>query len=420
VEQNYIESTVIVSSSPQIVELVQSCFKHKEQINVISTIEDAELLSIELPELIIIDFTDWGLAFSVLDRIADDPWLHFQNIITIVSGYDISHQSSQVGMNGLATISRYEITENLPTVLTLVRENRQLLFRRSGETVVADTIVGTVSLDNALFQIEAIINLVCTFLYNANKVDDSRKNRLKIALTELLVNSLEHGNCEIGHDEESDWLDSGHLIQELIAQKIKDPKIGSRKITFHYKINEYYSEFTIEDEGAGFKWEEYTESSESRIYTSHNGRGITMASASASLIEYSGKGNKVRCVIDHQDIVSNFCPAVFIDITPEQITEGTILLRQGDESNYLYFIQKGQFIVSVNDKPIAILTPEDIFMGEMSFLLNGKRQATITALSDGSVIRISKREFISVIRKYPYYSLYLSRLLAERLVRRSR
>ncbi len=419
-EQNYIHSTVIVSSSAKNVELVQSCFKHKEHTCVISDVNDVELLSIENPELIIIDFADWELAFSILDRISDDPWFHFQNIITIVSNNNLSQQRNQVGINSLATISMFEITQNLPTTLTLIRENRQLLFQRNHETVLSDTIVGTVSLNNSLFQIETIINLICTFLFNANKVDDSRKNRIKIALTELLVNSLEHGNCEIGHDEKFEWLDSGHLIQELIAHKLEDPQIEARKIELKYKISEVLSEFVIKDEGKGFNWKKYVESSDSRVYTSHNGRGVTMAAISASLVEYIGTGNTVRVLMDHQDTISNCCPAVFKEIGSEQVTEGTIMLRQGDQSNYLYFIEKGQFIVSINDKPVSILTPNDIFMGEMSFLLNGKRNATITALSNGSVIRISKRQYVSLIQEYPYYSLYLSRLLAEKISGRSR
>jgi CRP-like cAMP-binding protein len=56
-------------------------------------------------------------------------------------------------------------------------------------------------------------------------------------------------------------------------------------------------------------------------------------------------------------------------------------------------------------------------MGEMSFLLNNRRSAAVKAETDGSLVKISKRSFISVIKKYPHYGIYLAKVLAQKLIR---
>jgi CRP-like cAMP-binding protein len=73
--------------------------------------------------------------------------------------------------------------------------------------------------------------------------------------------------------------------------------------------------------------------------------------------------------------------------------------------------------VIVDGIKVSSLSPDDIFMGEMSFLLNDKRSATIKAETDGRLIEISKKDFVEAIRLKPYYALFLCRLLAQRIER---
>ena len=53
----------------------------------------------------------------------------------------------------------------------------------------------------------------------------------------------------------------------------------------------------------------------------------------------------------------------------------------------------------------------------MSFLLNKKRSATVRAESEGKLILLTRKTFVNVIQDYPHYGIFLSRLLAKRLVR---
>jgi CRP-like cAMP-binding protein len=58
-----------------------------------------------------------------------------------------------------------------------------------------------------------------------------------------------------------------------------------------------------------------------------------------------------------------------------------------------------------------------MFIGEMSFLLSNQRTATVVAKDGGTCIKVSKEDFVDLIKKNPHYGIFLARLLAQRLSR---
>jgi CRP-like cAMP-binding protein len=110
-------------------------------------------------------------------------------------------------------------------------------------------------------------------------------------------------------------------------------------------------------------------------------------------------------------------PKVFTDQEEVVFTDGDIVFTQGEKSSYLYYIVSGEFEIIANGKRVSILTPEDIFLGEMSFLLDNRRSATVKSMGRGVLIKISKEAFINSIKERPHYGIFLARLLAQRLVK---
>jgi CRP-like cAMP-binding protein len=110
-------------------------------------------------------------------------------------------------------------------------------------------------------------------------------------------------------------------------------------------------------------------------------------------------------------------PKVFTDQEEVVFQDGDIVFTQGEKSSYLYYIVSGQFEIIANGKRVSILTPEDIFLGEMSFLLDNRRSATVKSMGRGVLIKISKEAFINSIKERPHYGIFLARLLAQRLVK---
>lgn len=59
-------------------------------------------------------------------------------------------------------------------------------------------------------------------------------------------------------------------------------------------------------------------------------------------------------------------------------------------------------------------------VGEMAFLLNDGRTASILAVGDCCLRKISKTAFLTLIRKNPHYGVFLSKMLATRLAKQTK
>jgi CRP-like cAMP-binding protein len=134
-------------------------------------------------------------------------------------------------------------------------------------------------------------------------------------------------------------------------------------------------------------------------------------------LRYNDSGNEVSFELDHQRREANLVPGVFAREQEVVVHEGDVVFREGEESNFLYYIVSGRFNIYSSDKMISTLSADDIFLGEMSFLLNNRRSATVVAHGRGTLIKISKNAFVGVIKENPHYGIFLARLLAQRLSR---
>lgn len=116
--------------------------------------------------------------------------------------------------------------------------------------------------------------------------------RVVLGLSELMLNAVEHGNLAIGYEEKSHLIEKDALEAEIV-RRLDMPEYGVRRARLAIeRLAEGY-EFTIRDEGSGFRWERYLELSPERAFHAH-GRGIAMAKAlSFDFLEYRGCGNTV-------------------------------------------------------------------------------------------------------------------------------
>ena len=99
--------------------------------------------------------------------------------------------------------------------------------------------------------------------------------------------------------------------------------------------------------------------------------------------------------------------------------EGEVLCYEGDESQDLYMLISGRLGILKGDKKISEVEESGSSLGEISFLLDTKRTATVKAMSDGKVLRIPKDKVNRFIKDFPALAWEIPRVLAERLDRRS-
>jgi anion transporter len=100
---------------------------------------------------------------------------------------------------------------------------------------------------------------------------------------------------------------------------------------------------------------------------------------------------------------------------------GTTIVSQGDQGDSFYIIQSGAVQVVLESgggrkESIAVLGPQEGF-GEMALLSGEPRSATIIAVKDSTVWRLSREAWNELIEKYPTWLLHFCATLSKRLAR---
>ena len=372
-------------------------------------------LKYELPEIIILNFVHTSIDIEkIIVEIKEDPWLHYEGIIIIQNpGKENGINKHLQGLNIISIINKNEFDFSFPRLLRILNQNKQIIFQREIQNQLLKNISGSFIIDNDPFDIKTYSNLITNYLYNSNFIDLESKNNLMITLMELLMNAIEHGNCCVSYHEKTKWLESGKDMFELIRKKNKNTKIKKKKVFFSYKISPKESSYKIQDEGEGFDWKKFIKSNKNN-FTAH-GHGIKMSNYYVNDLNYNKSGNEVAFKITHQENQTNSLPVFFKKHNEIVLKNNQIVFKEGEESNYLYYIVSGKFNIEYNKKVLSTLTPDDIFLGEMSFLRDNKRSATVRSIGKSILLKISKESFINAIKEKPYYGLFLARLLAQRL-----
>ena len=379
-----------------------------------------EYLNYELPEISILNLSDPKINMrKIIKIIEDDPWIHYGGIIAIHNFDDEAKlESSLKNNNIISLISMGSMDFNFPRVLKILNQNRQIIFQREIQRQLLTSISGSFIIDNDPFDVKTYSNLVSNYLYNSNFINSEDKDGLHVSLMELLINAIEHGNCRISGQEKSKWLDGGKNIFDLMREKNKNSQIAKRKIYFKYRIMPKKSTtFVIKDEGEGFDWRKRVKQITDKNYLLLHGRGIMMADHYVKNLSYNKNGNEVSFEMAHQVNESNVLPGVFNDQEERVFENGETVFTVGEESNFLYYIVSGKLKIISKGKILTRLTPDDIFLGEMSFLLNNRRSATVKSEGRSVLLKISKKSFVTAVKENPHYGILLSRLLAQRLDR---
>lgn len=124
-------------------------------------------------------------------------------------------------------------------------------------------------------------------------------DKIAMGLSELMINSIEHGNLKIGYQEKSELRKEDKWESE-IATRLELSENKDKFACIDIINAADLVTFTITDEGSGFDWSEFMEFDTDRVMHNH-GRGIAMANKLYfSNLEYIGNGNKVTVSVQKQ------------------------------------------------------------------------------------------------------------------------
>jgi anti-sigma regulatory factor (Ser/Thr protein kinase) len=416
----------IVNSDPEIKKKVESAFSQTpaNKYDLLFLVEEKEILEFlnyALPELVIINFSDPSVNIAeVVSHIQNDKWILNFGIVGLFSHEKDREETllkKYKAINILTLLDNFRLRTHLVKNIQIIEENYQIIFQREFTKNLLDGVSGSFTIENDLLAVPLYSGIGATILAQRGLITPDSKMHLQLSLSELIVNAIEHGNCGISYAEKTDALSRGVSPIDLIAEKCRDPKIRAKKVLFLWEIKTDKSVFIIHDEGEGFDVKAHIKKVVEQDKLSLHGRGIRMAASLSHELKYNAKGNQVALIRKHDVSVEHEVPVGFSREQIVRVKPGDTVINEGDPSDSLYYIASGNYGVFHNGQQVGTLSPQDIFMGEMSFLLNEHRSATVKAMSPGKLILLARESFINVIREYPYYGIFLSKLLAKRLVR---
>ena len=110
----------------------------------------------------------------------------------------------------------------------------------------------------------------------------------------------------------------------------------------------------------------------------------------------------------HRDIFLRIPPAniqtMFMRMEPVSFPAGAAVILQGDEGDYYYVIVRGRCqvtrhgVAGADEVVLADLGPGESF-GEEALVSDARRNATVTMLTDGELMRLAKEEFNNLLNE---------------------
>ncbi len=118
----------------------------------------------------------------------------------------------------------------------------------------------------------------------------------QIALQEVFMNSIEHGNLEIDYEQKTSIKMKKGNYWEILISQCDQNHLRDRKIYVSYCLDRESVVYTIRDEGKGFQWKDYLdadrESIEKGLMSNFHGVGLQIVK-SAFEVKFNEKGNEV-------------------------------------------------------------------------------------------------------------------------------
>jgi two-component system, sensor histidine kinase LadS len=123
---------------------------------------------------------------------------------------------------------------------------------------------------------------------------------LQIALQEILINAIEHGNLEIDYNTKTELKKTDSNYLNVLLQKGVEANKKNKKVFITYTLDDKKAMYSIVDQGKGFDWKHFmsldVENFSGDLTKSYHGVGLQMVKSAFDEISYNEKGNEVTLV----------------------------------------------------------------------------------------------------------------------------
>ncbi|MDC7232030.1 MAG: hypothetical protein PQJ58_02270, partial [Spirochaetales bacterium] len=224
--------------------VIQNEFPGDYNLRFTDNITDAlDILNFELPELTILHLSDKELDLTYLkDKIVEDSWLHSSGIIGI---YDLGrHEEARLldqfrSLNLLTLLDYSRIRTHFAKILSIVYANRQLIYQNELADNILEKFSGAFSISNTDYSVVSVYTgLLSMNMVRSGRVSGEERFKLQMALSELVLNGIEHGNCGISKQERDQCLSQGGSLIEMIQEKALHRDIRRKKVLLEWILTE--------------------------------------------------------------------------------------------------------------------------------------------------------------------------------------
>ncbi len=129
----------------------------------------------------------------------------------------------------------------------------------------------------------------------SDQLSAERRDSLRVALLEVVINAIEHGNLEISLDEKAAALEAGKF-ENLVAERVLDPKFSKRKVRVKLQLLSDQIKIEVRDDGKGFDWTNLPDPTDLENILKVCGRGLLIARRSVDKLKFNRAGNRVTLI----------------------------------------------------------------------------------------------------------------------------
>ena len=99
-----------------------------------------------------------------------------------------------------------------------------------------------------------------------------------------------------------------------------------------------------------------------------------------------------------------------------RVKKGEVIIKQGEVGDKFYLIGAGDFGIIIKGKKVAEVSDGEFF-GEMALVTDLPRTATVTALTDGELFILYKKDFKKILLTNPKIAAIINEALSQRRAR---
>lgn len=217
--------------------------------------------------------------------------------VTVITG----HGNEQMAITALRAgvtdfIKKPVRMDDLLQALSRMEASLQLVRREPPELPAAARLqeqAWTYELENDRATIPAFVDAVLNSY--STGIEPRIAVELSLALRELVLNAVEHGNLGLTYQEKTAALEDGSLEKLLEGRRHSEP-YASRSVTVVVRRSDERIRFEVTDQGEGFDWRALPDPMDPTNLLADHGRGVLLASLSVDELRYNERGNAVTVI----------------------------------------------------------------------------------------------------------------------------